>query len=263
MPDDRRDTPAGWALDLDGVVWLAGRPLPGAVEAVRDLQDAGHRVVFVTNNAQRTREDVSDRLESIGIDVGADNVVTSAMAVGSLVRPGDRVLLCAGPGVAAAVEAAGATIVAEGRADVVAVGRHEDLSLEGLNRAVLAVRGGARLIAANSDPTYPTGRGLELGAGAVLAAIEVSSGRPADVVAGKPNAAIAELVAARLGERGIVVGDVPATDGSLAVRLGYRFVLVMSGVTSETDLPCMPRPHLVAPDLRAAVDAALSGGGFP
>ncbi len=42
-----------WALDLDGVVWLAGRPIPGSADAVTALRAAGERVVFLTNNSAR------------------------------------------------------------------------------------------------------------------------------------------------------------------------------------------------------------------
>ena len=42
-----------WALDLDGVVWRGTDGISGSAEAVRRLQDAGERVLFVTNNSGR------------------------------------------------------------------------------------------------------------------------------------------------------------------------------------------------------------------
>ena len=73
------------------------------------------------------------------------------------------------------------------------------------------------------------------------------------VVAGKPHQPFADLVTARFGTDGIMVGDQPLTDGRLAVRLGYRFGLVLTGVTKQGDLPVDPTPDLIAADLPALV----------
>ena len=75
-------------------------------------------------------------------------------------------------------------------------------------------------------------------------------------VAGKPYQAMADLVRARVGAHGVMVGDRADTDGRFALALGYRFALVLSGVT--TDLPVLPEPDLVAADLAGLVDQELS-----
>ncbi|HMC40381.1 MAG TPA: HAD hydrolase-like protein, partial [Acidimicrobiales bacterium] len=123
-----------------------------------------------------------------------------------------------------------------------------------------AIRDGARFVATNTDATFPTPDGPEPGAGALVAYLQVGSGRTAEV-AGKPEAAMAELVRARFGVPDVVVGDRAETDGAFAERLGAPFVLVLSGVTKEEDLPVTPTPALVAPDLQAAVEAFLSRSG--
>ncbi|MCX6523102.1 MAG: hypothetical protein NTZ21_20790, partial [Actinobacteria bacterium] len=41
-------------LDLDGVVWLAHQAIPGSVEGIASLREAGVRVLFVTNNSGST-----------------------------------------------------------------------------------------------------------------------------------------------------------------------------------------------------------------
>jgi ribonucleotide monophosphatase NagD (HAD superfamily) len=64
---------------------------------------------------------------------------------------------------------------------------------------------------------------------------------------------MADLVREVGGETGTVVGDRPETDGDFARTLGYRFALVLSGVTRETDLPVEPAPDTVAPSLAALV----------
>jgi HAD superfamily hydrolase (TIGR01450 family) len=245
----------GWVLDLDGVVWLAGEALPGAVEAVNALIAAGEDVAFVTNNSNPTERQQQEKLAAIGIDA-TGRVVSSAMAASRLIAPGERVLLCAGPGAREAVEGAGATALedTDEPVDAVLVGLTRDFGYDVLRRASTAVRRGARFIATNDDATYPTPDGPIPGAGSILAAVERASGQRA-VVAGKPYQAMVDLLRERLGPEGVVVGDRPDTDGRLATAMGYRFALVLTGVTSEADVAqgVDPTPDEVADDLAALV----------
>ena len=244
----------GWALDLDGVVWLDQQPIPGATEAVARLRAAGEAVVFCTNLSSRPVAEAEAKLARQGID-GDGAVLTSAMAAARLVEPGERVLVCAGPGVVEQLEARGVTVVQDGDADAVMVGLHLDFDYEGLRRAATAVRRGARLIGTNDDPTYPTPDGPIPGGGAILAAVAVAAGAE-PVIAGKPHAPMADLVRSRLGDGGTVVGDRADTDGGLARRLGYRFVLVLTGSTGA-DEAASADADAVYPDLATAVTAEL------
>lgn len=245
----------GLALDLDGVLWLAGDPIPGAADAVARLRAAGRDIVFCTNNSGQTVAVVESKLRSHGIEPeGA--LITSAMAAATLVEEGERVLVCAGPGVIEAVEGRGALPVRDGAAEAVVVGLHLDFDYDRLRAAATAVLGGARLIATNDDSTYPTPDGPIPGGGAIVAAVERATGVRA-IVAGKPHGPMAAMVRSRLGDSGVVVGDRPETDGLFAVALGYRFALVLSGVTSSPE-GVDPTPQLVARDLPTLVDQLLA-----
>ncbi len=251
--------PEPWVLDLDGVVWLGPQPIAGSADAVARLRAAGHEVVFVTNSSARTVAQVEAALAGQGIEA-AGGVVTSASAVAGLLAAGEATLVCGGPGLVEAVEGRGAVAVPnEGRdpgpVDAVVCGYWPALDHERLRWAATSVRRGARLLASNDDATYPTPEGLVPGSGASLAAVERAAGVAA-TVAGKPHRPMADALRARLGDRGTVVGDRPDTDGLLATALGWRFVLVLSGVTPADD-GVVPRPDVVAPDLATAVDRAL------
>jgi 4-nitrophenyl phosphatase len=241
-----------WALDLDGVVWLADTPIRGAPEAVARLRSRGERVVFLTNNSSRTVGDYVKKLDGMGIPTEPDDVLTSAQAAARLLEPGTTALLCAGPGVAEALEARGVCVVRHGRADAVVVGWHKDFDFDRLAAATAAVHGGARVVGTNEDATYPTPEGPLPGGGALLAAVATAGG-VAPTVAGKPHQPMADLVAERVGAVEVMVGDRPSTDGLFAGRLGARFALVLSGVTSPFDLPVEPTPDEVAADLAALV----------
>ena len=256
--------------DLDGVVWLAHRAIPGSAAAVASLRAAGHRVLFVTNNSSARIAEHEAALSAVGIDAHGD-VVSSAGAAALLVEPGERVLVAAAAGVTEALERRGAIVVSGARAaagdpplgsvdgafDAVVVGWHRSFDFESLTRASSAVRAGARLIATNDDPTYPTPDGPIPGGGSIVAAVEPASGRRAEI-AGKPFEPMAVLVREMVGDdwsdRAVMVGDRPSTDGRFARTLGCRYAHVWSGITPH-GAPVDPSPDLVGDDL--AVIAAL------
>jgi HAD superfamily hydrolase (TIGR01450 family) len=248
--------PMGWAIDLDGVVWLGDEPIDGAAKAVRRLRAAGEQLAFVTNNSYGTRADVASKLGHHDIDAG-DDVVTSAMAAAALIEPDEIVLVCGGPGVTEAIEARGARATAKGPADAVIVGYNPAFDYDQMRTAAVALRNGARLIATNDDATYPTPAGPIPGAGSILASIVTASGLVPSI-AGKPYEPIAELVQAHLGVADVVVGDRPDTDGRFAWTLRARFALVLTGVVGPDDLPVEPEPDVIAADLADLVDRELA-----
>jgi 4-nitrophenyl phosphatase len=181
------------------------------------------------------------------------------MAAARLVERGERALVVGGPGIVQALEARGAEVVDDGRADAVLVGFTREFDYDALRRANAAIRAGARLIGTNDDATYPTPDGPIPGGGALLAAVVTASGtRP--VVAGKPYQPMADLVRAELGgivDGAVMVGDRQETDGDFARRLGIRFGLVRSGVTVP-GATVDPVPAFDAADLAALVDQLLA-----
>jgi 4-nitrophenyl phosphatase len=245
-------------FDLDGVIWLAGTPIAGAADGVARLRAAGHRVLFVTNNSAATVAEVEARLEAMDVPAKGD-VVTSSQAAASLVTPGERVHVVGGPGVHEALAARGAVVTDNGdHATALVLGRTTEFDFAMMAAATTTVRSGARFIATNDDATYPTGHGVEPGNGALVAAVETATGTRA-LVAGKPYKAMADLVRSLLppGERVVMVGDRPDTDGRFGVAMGGLFALVLSGVTRREDLPVTPAPDLVGDDVASIVGPLL------
>ena len=234
--------------DLDGVVWLMHQPIAGSVNAIQLLKNAGHRVLFVTNNSYSVISDQENALAKIGIDAHND-VVTSSQAAGALLRKGERVLLGGGPGAVEAVKNAGAVLAGRSddqtdseidqEVDTVMVGFHPSFDYRGLTRLSHAVRNGARLIATNDDATYPTPRGLIPGGGSILASVVAASGVE-PIIAGKPHQPMADLVRQVLGVTDLsdawMVGDRPSTDGLFAQTVGCKFAQVLTGISSLKDV---------------------------
>ncbi len=230
--------------DLDGVIWLAHQPIKCSSDAVARLRERAIRVLFVTNNSFSTRAQQHAALERVGIWADGD-VVTSAMAAATHIMSGERVLVCGGEGLVEEVTSRGAEVVVPyqveevvGNFDAVVVGFHREFNFEILSAALTAVRGGARLIGSNSDPTYPTPQGPIPGGGSILAAIEHATGVKA-MVTGKPHQPMADLVATVNPGIGahemLMVGDLVSTDGAFARTVGCAFGLVLSGMTPSAE----------------------------
>jgi len=240
----RPDSISTVLCDLDGVVWLAHRPIAGSVGAVERLRASGRRVLFVTNNSASRVEDHEASLAAIGIAAEGD-VISSAMAAASLVEAAEHVLVTGGPGIVQAVEARGASaVINDGsepsgsvqRCDAVVVGLDTSFDYARLRRAGRALHHGARLIGSNPDTTYPTPHGLDPGGGSIVQAVAAVGGVE-PTYAGKPEQPMADLILARIGSPDpasvLMVGDRPDTDGLFAHRLGAHFGLVETGVTDS------------------------------
>jgi 4-nitrophenyl phosphatase len=264
MTDPNRQVPAV-LLDLDGVVWLGDEPLPGAADAVARFRAARLAVGFMTNNSSLPVAGYVEKLGRFGVDAALDEELTSALAAADLLAadlaPGARVLACSGPGVVEALEARGFEVVDASQPDAgpfeaAVVGWHRTFDFDRLDRTMAAIRAGARFVATNLDATYPAPDGLLPGNGSLVAAVATAAGcRPE--VAGKPEPPTVALVRARFGERGVVAGDRPSTDGALAAALGWPFALVVSPATLSGDEPTDHAAAFVGPSLAALADAMI------
>lgn len=241
--------------DLDGVVYLGQTGIPGAGEALAALEGRGYRLIFATNAPIRTAAQVAEHIGAVsGYPARAEQVITAAMAAAALLGPADGPVLVVGEGgLGPTLEEAGLELTADpDRARTVVVGLDRKLTYDHLRAATRAVLGGARLVACNRDPTYPTESGLWPGGGAIVAAIETAAGRTAEV-AGKPYPAMTAAIRRALGPGPTwVVGDRPETDLALGKDEGWATVLVLSGVVSDPgSVPESLRPDLMLPSLAA------------
>ena len=244
-------------LDLDGVLWRGKSPIEGSAEAVAQLRAAGHRVAFLTNNSFSTVGELVEKLAGMGVEAEEDDICNSAQAAAGLLEPGSTALVVGGPGVVEALAARDIKVLDDGSpVDAVVVGFDRTFDFDKLTAAFQAVRAGARLIGTNDDATFPTAKGEIPGGGSIVAAVSYAAGMKAEI-AGKPNAAAAKLLVERLGEITWLVGDRPDTDGGMAVAVGARFGLVLSGITESAE-GSDPEPDAVGPDLATLVADLLS-----
>jgi glycerol-1-phosphatase len=254
-------------FDLDGVVYRGAQPVPGMPQLLVRRAARGDRIVYVTNNSRWHRDEYRARLESLNVPLGPDgeeSIVSAARATAlTLAEWRPRVataMVLGGPGLARELRDVGIHVVAPNqhglaaRPDVLVVGVDFSLRYDRLSAAVNAVRDGARFVATNRDPVYPTPAGLSAGAGSMVAAVAAAAGREPDLVVGKPQPRLFETAARLAGGQpasAVVVGDSLGTDIAAAIAVGARSVLMLTGVTSEADLkraPAAARPTAVAAD---------------
>lgn len=248
--------------DLDGVLYRGDVAVPGAPDALRRLNDSEARITYVTNNSTRTPTDAALKIEEVtGVSTEPSQIITSSQAAASLLTLDDQPTMVVGErGVADALAQVGVEMTEDPeKAGSVVVGMDRNVTYDNIARASTAVRSGARFLATNTDPTFPTATGFLPGAGSLVAAIATAAGREPEV-AGKPHQAIRDLLRSRGIEEAWVIGDRIDTDIALATaEPGWRSILVLTGVSTIDD-DVSVADHVV-PDFESAVDLVLTHHG--
>jgi HAD superfamily hydrolase (TIGR01450 family) len=245
------DSYDGFLIDLDGVVWLGHEPIAGAAEALVGLEAAGKPFAFVTNSPRVSPARQAAILRDHGIETDPGRIVTSGTTLLALVRErvgeGAKVFATGTADFLAQVKDAGFEPLPPERwpeAAGLLISGHDAFGYEELKAASMAARSGIFFAATGRDPTMPMPDGLWPGTGAILAAIEVASGRQA-IVAGKPERPIfeagLEVLGLPTGSRVAMIGDRLDTDVGGAQQAGLDGILVTgndsvpadSGITPE------------------------------
>lgn len=229
-------------LDLDGVVYVGPKAVPGAPEALAAARAAGMRLAFVTNNAARPASVVAAHLSELGVPASADEVITASQVaaryLADRLQPGAKVLVVGTVGLTDALLERGLTPVSSADDDpqAVAQGYSPDLDWRQLAEGAIAIRRGVLWVATNLDATLPSPRGPLPGNGSMVAALREATGR-APVSTGKPDPTMhRETVERSAAKAPLVVGDRLDTDIEGASAVGCDSLLVLSGVTTPSDL---------------------------
>jgi NagD protein len=241
-------------------VYLSGRPLPGAVDAVATLRQNGIGVVFVSNNPTVDAARYAHRLSALGIPTEPQHVLTSGGVTAGWLRehhPDAKLLLVSEPSLRAELAAAGCRLAeAPEDADVVVVSFDRTFDYAKWTAAFTALRRGALFVATNPDATCPVEGGEIPDCAGIIAALQATTGRAVDVVVGKPSSTMATAVLEALRSQVapdlsasdvLMVGDRLVTDVGLGRAGGFATALVLTGVTAAADVPADDGPdHVLA-----------------
>jgi HAD superfamily hydrolase (TIGR01450 family) len=263
----------GWVLDVDGCLvrtakagGAGGVPIEGAVDLLNWLHANGKQVIVCTNASQRPVTYYAAHLRKIGLSVADENMITAATAAADHVHAmhGEGPVVALGDeGMFEALADAGVRIVAPGETPVaVVIGAADTYTSRDINAACLAIADhGAAFYLTVDTPWFHGGVGRSVSSSTAIArAVEGITG-VAPIVCGKPSAALAGVLRARLGSPGqdiVIMGDMASIEVRMAREMGALGVLVLSGGTALEDLPGLPetdQPHLVEENAGALLQA--------
>lgn len=238
----------GYIFDLDGTLYMGDALLPSARDLLHALREQSKRVLFLSNNPTRTRQQYAEKLTKLGIAADAGEVLnSSAVLVRRLseIAPGATLFVVGEAPLIGELEEAGFALSEEaGAIQWVVASFDRTFSYHKLQVAFDAVRAGARLIATNADRYCPVPGGGQPDAAAVIAAIEACTGAQCQEVAGKPSALMARAALDQLGlpaERCLMTGDRLETDILMGQRAGIDTAFVLTGASTRADLAALER----------------------
>lgn len=226
--------------DMDGVIYHGNKILPGVVEFIDWLHKENKEFLFLTNNSGYTPRELQQKLARMGLDVPEKNFYTSALATASFLKeqaPGCSVYAIGEAGLFNALYDVGITMN-EVNPDYVVLGEGRTYSLETLTKATNLVLKGAKLIGANSDVSGPIENGIAPACGALVAPIEIATGKKA-YFCGKPNPLMMRSALKRLNchsADSVMIGDRMDTDIVTGLESGMQTVLVLTGVSTVENI---------------------------
>lgn len=229
-------------FDMDGVLYRGSKAIPGVAAEISRLQKK-LQVLFLTNNATKSRADYVHHLASFGVKAGEKDVMTSSFGCAHFIvenyGKGRKVFVVGESGLRDELEKEADAKLIEGEgAEIVACALDRQLTYRKLEIALRNIHAGAAFILANRDPTLPQEIGFSPGSGAIAASLVFASGREPDVVVGKPSTylidKLLEMHGITPGEAAFV-GDRLDIDIRMANKAGMKSVLVLTGVASGED----------------------------
>ena len=230
----------GFICDMDGVIYHGNHILPGVREFIKWMQDEKKEYLFLTNNSGYTPKELNQKLARMGLDVSEEHFYTSALATAAFLKqqaPGCSVFAIGEAGLLNALYDAGMTMN-DVNPDFVIVGEGRTYSLDTLTKATNLVMGGAKLIGANSDVSGPIENGIAPACGALIAPIEIATGKKA-YFCGKPNPLMMRTGLRLLdvhSEDAAMIGDRMDTDIVAGIESGLMTALVLSGVSTPENI---------------------------
>ena len=234
----------GFICDMDGVIYKGDMILPGVREFVEWLEANEKEFLFLTNASQRSPLELRQKLLRMGLDVGEKHFYKSALATAKFLSsqaPGCTAYIIGGPGLLNALHDVG---IAQNDVDpdYVVIGETQNYTYDAILRATTHVLNGAKLIGTNPDITGPSEEGIIPACKALVAPVEIATGRAAYFV-GKPNPLMMRTGLRMLGvhsEEAVMIGDRMDTDIIAGIETGIETALVLTGVMRRKDLDKFP-----------------------
>jgi NagD protein len=233
-----------YIIDMDGVLVRGRELIPGADKFIQKLQKLKKEYLVLTNNPLYTTRDLAHRLQTSSLDIPSERIFTSAQATAQFLhsqRPNGKAFVIGESGLTDAIYAID-YVITDIDPDYVVLGATNAYNYEVITKAVRLIEEGARFIATNPDVSGPSEQGTVPACGAMAALIEKATGK-APFFVGKPNPWMMRSALNYLdvhSEDTVMVGDRMDTDIVSGVESGMRTILVLTGVTRQSDVDNFP-----------------------
>ena len=232
-----------YIFDMDGTVYLGGKPFDFAKRFIKNLKNSGKRVLFFTNNASHTDSFYIAKLNRMGFEVTENEIMTSGDVTVEYLnrhRAGKSVYLVGVDELIKDFSEKGINLV-DGKsesADIVVTSFDTTLTYEKLDNACRLIRNGAEFLSTHPDFNCPTETGFIPDSGAITAFVTASTGK-LPTYFGKPYRETIEMICEATGvdrEKMCIFGDRLYTDIALGKKFDVTSVLVLSGETKMADV---------------------------
>lgn len=247
-----------YIIDLDGTVYLGDHLLPTVKDTISKLKNLNCKLVYITNEASRSRSTSADKLTALGIPTQADEIINSSLATINYLNhhyPRSGLFVIGEASLHEELQVAGYRLVADPQAiDVVVVSSDHNFNYSKLKNAFDAILAGAKFIATNADRTCPLDDGgEEPDALPIIAAIEACTQHTLDRMVGKPSTDMAEAALQQIGlpaSSCLLVGDNLETDIQMGKKAGITTALVTTGVSrNRVEIPTSLQPDFILSQL--------------
>ncbi len=242
----------GFICDMDGVIYHGNKLIDGVKEFVKWLKENDKPFLFLTNNSQKTNRELQLKLEQMGLEVPEENFYTSSLATAKFLKSqgAKSAYVIGDSGLTHALYQQG-IIFNDVDPEYVVIGETTNYSFDKIKKATILVNNGAKLIGTNPDITTPIEGGFMPACKALVAPVEIATGKSAYFV-GKPNPLMMRTAVESFHKYGIhskdvaLIGDRMDTDMIAAIESGLEPVLVLSGVSTMETVNMFPfRPKLI------------------
>ncbi len=227
-------------FDLDGTIYFGSQLAEQANEVIKTARLSCEKIFFVTNNSAKTRVQIFEKLVKLGVDVHLEEVINSGYAIAKYLKDNNYTeVYCLGTDdLADEIKSFGINTASK-EPQAIVVGYDIDFSLSKLEPILNLSNNDYKIIIANQERIYPRESGIITpGAGAIVAAVEYTLNKKKDLIIGKPNPLMLEVITKDLNLKPkeiLVIGDSYDSDVKMAEAFGAKSILVTNGDKAEYD----------------------------
>lgn len=279
-------------FDCDGVLYRDKTAIEGTARVVNKLASMGKKILYVTNNSSKSRDQVAKKLTSFGFPAQTSSIICSAFVTASYlseVKCGESVFVIGGEGLSEELKGHGLKVVtpmetfkSQSTADKlyeyekdpkvtsVVVGLDENMTYLKVAQVMSYLYNTDLLfLSTNQDSTYPATNGKTFpGCGSLVVMVEKAAGRMVDVDCGKPGHVMADVMKRHHHinfSRSLMTGDRLDTDVAFANNNGMKSMLVLTGLSTPKTIASLTNtapstnpppivPHYYLPSLADLMD---------